>query len=310
MKILITGGAGFIGSHIQDKYISLGHQVIVVDDLSFGFKKNLNPKTKFYKVDINNKKSLEKILKKERPDIINHHAALISLAISTKNPEKALKTNLLGTYNLLDLGKKYSIKKFIFASTVGVYGDSKKLPIKEEAPSSPISIYGVSKLLAEEAIKFFAKNFGVNYIIFRYSNIYGPRQNEYGEGGVVAIFSGLLNEGKKPTIFGQGNKTRDYVFIGDIVKANMLAIRKGKNLILNLGSNKEIKDIEVFKIIQKAIGEKAKNIKPIFGKVRPGETIHSKINFFKAKKNLGWQPRINFEEGIKRTVKYYLNNKG
>jgi len=306
VKILLTGGAGFIGSHIQDRYLSLGHRVVVVDDLSFGFKKNINPKAKFYKVDIRNKKSLEKIFKKEKPDIINHQAALASVIISTENPQKTLESNVLGTYNLLDLGKKYKIKKFIFASTGGaIYGNAKKIPAPETTLPSPLSPYGLSKLLAEECVKYFAKSFGINFTILRYANIYGPRQNEKGEAGVVAIFSGLMNKGKRPTIFGSGNKTRDYVFVDDVVKANVSAIKRGKNCILNIGSGKETKDIEVFKAIKKAVGKAAKNIKPIFVPVRPGEVYRTSLDSSLAKRILGWKARTSFKEGIEKTVKYY-----
>ena len=310
MKILLTGGAGFIGSHIQDRYLSLGHRVVVVDDLSFGFKKNINPKAKFYKVDISNKESLEKIFRKERPEIINHQAALASVVISTEKPEKTLESNVTGTYNLLDLGERYKIKKLIFASTGGaIYGNAKKIPAPETTLPSPLSPYGLSKLLAEECIKFFAKNFGINFTILRYANIYGPRQNEYGEAGVVAIFSGLMHKGKRPTIFGSGNKTRDYVFVDDAVKANVLAIKRGKNCIVNIGSGKETKDIEVFKVIKKAVGKVAKNIKPIFVPVRPGEVYRVSLDSSLAKKILGWKAEISFKEGVKKTVEYYRNIK-
>lgn len=306
VKILLTGGAGFIGSHIQDRYLSLGHRVIVVDDLSFGFKKNINPRAKFYKVNICNKKSLEKIFKREKPEIINHQAALASVIISTGNPQKTLESNVLGTYNLLDLGKKYKIKKFIFASSGGaIYSNAKKISASETTPVSPISPYGLSKLLAEECIKFFAKNFRLNYTILRYANIYGPRQNENGEGGVVAIFSGLMKAGKRPTIFGKGNKTRDYVFVDDVVRANVLALNKGKNHTLNIGTDKGTKDIEVFRTIKGAVGKIAKDIEPIFAPVRPGEIFHSRINPSRAKSILGWEAKTSFEEGIKKTVKYY-----
>ncbi len=208
MKILVTGGAGFIGSHIIDAYVRLGHKVVVIDNLKTGFKNNLNKKAKFYRTDIRNLKSIKQIFKKEKFDIVNHHAAIAEVIKSIKNPLLTIETNVLGTINLLVASSENKIKKFIFASTGGaIYGEPKKIPVDENTPAKPLSPYGLSKLLAEESIKFYARNFGFDYLIFRYGNVYGPRQNPKGEAGVVAIFSYLIKNNKQPIIFGDGSKT-------------------------------------------------------------------------------------------------------
>ena len=298
MKIIITGGAGFIASHIADEYIKSGHKVIIIDNLQTGFRKNINPKAKFYKADIKNLQEIRKIFKKEKPDIVNHHAAIAEVIKSVRDPLPTLETNVIGTVNLLLAGGEIGIKKFIFSSTGGaIYGEPKNIPVSESTPASPLSPYGLSKLLAEESIKFYAKNFNFNYLIFRYANVYGPRQNPKGEAGVVAIFSDLMRDNKQPVIFGDGSKTRDYVYISDIVRANVLGLSKCKNEIINLGWGKEISDYLVFKTI-------AKNLNfpypPHYAPYRAGEVNHISISAKKAEKKLNWKPKIKFEEGIKK----------
>ena len=304
MKILVIGGAGFIGSHIVDSYIKLGHKVVVIDNLKTGFKNNLNKKAKFYRTDIRNLKSIKQIFKKEKFDIVNHHAAIAEVIKSIKNPLLTIETNVLGTINLLVAGSENKIKKFIFASTGGaIYGEPEKIPVDENAPAEPLSPYGLSKLLAEESIKFYAKNFSFDYLIFRYGNVYGPRQNPKGEAGVIAIFSYLIKNNKQPIIFGDGSKTRDYVYVKDIVKANALGLSKGKNDIINLGCGKEISDFKVFETISKNLNPK---IKPIFAHFRPGEVKHITLSNKKAYKVLGWKPQIKFEQGVKIYLKEIL----
>ena len=301
MKILVTGGAGFIGSHIVDAYINLGHKVVVIDNLSTGFRKNLNPKAKFYKVDIGDLPKIEKIFQKEKPQIVNHHAAIAEVVKSLRDPLPTLNVNVIGTINLLLAAGKIRVKKFIFSSTGGaIYGQPDKIPADENTPAIPLSPYGLSKLLGEECIKFYAKHYGFDYLIFRYPNVYGPRQNPKGEAGVVAIFSGLMRKGKQPTIFGDGSKTRDYVHIDDIVRANIIGLHKGKNEIFNLGWAKKISDQKIFDTIAKNLNFKKP---PIYAPFRHGEVYQIALSAKKARKNLGWQPQISLEEGIKKTVK-------
>lgn len=301
MKILVTGGAGFIGSHIVDAYINLGYKVVVIDNLSTGFRKNLNPKAKFYKVDIGDLPKIEKIFQKEKPQIVNHHAAIAEVVKSLRDPLPTLNVNVIGTINLLLAAGKIRVKKFIFSSTGGaIYGQPDKIPADENTPAIPLSPYGLSKLLGEECIKFYAKHYGFDYLIFRYPNVYGPRQNPKGEAGVVAIFSGLMRKGKQPTIFGDGSKTRDYVHIDDIVRANIIGLHKGKNEIFNLGWAKKISDQKIFDTIAKNLNFKKP---PIYAPFRHGEVYQIALSAKKARKNLGWQPQISLEEGIKKTVK-------
>ncbi|MBI4087752.1 MAG: GDP-mannose 4,6-dehydratase [Candidatus Liptonbacteria bacterium] len=303
MKILITGGAGFIASHVADAYIKSGHKVVVVDNLLTGFRKNVNPGAKFYKADIQNLRVMEKIFKKERPEVVNHHAAIAEVVKSLRNPIPTMETNVIGTTNLLVAFGKYARgkkKRFLFSSTGGaIYGEPKKIPADENTPAVPLSPYGLSKLLGEEIIKFYARQYGFEYLIFRYPNVYGPRQNPKGEAGVIAIFGWLMKNGKKPTIFGDGTKARDYMHVGDIVRGNVAALRRGKNEIVNLGWGKKVTDRMIFDAIAKNVGFEGG---PRYAPYRKGEVYQIAIDARKAKRILGWKPKITFTEGIKRTV--------
>lgn len=300
-KILVTGGAGFIGSHIVDRYISIGHKVVVIDNLSTGFKKNINKKVRFYQVDIRNFKIIKKIIQKEKPEIINHHAAIAEVVKSIKNPFPTYETNILGTINLLLAGGQFNIKKFIFSSTGGaIYGEPKKIPTDEKTPATPLSPYGLSKLIGEECIKFYAKIYDFKYLIFRYPNVYGPRQDPHGEAGIVAIFSELIKNNKRPTIFGDGTKARDYVYVDDITKANIIALKNGKNEIINLGWGEKITDQTIFNAITDNFNF---NGQPIYAPYRKGEVYQIALNAEKAGKILNWKPKISFKEGIKKYIK-------
>jgi UDP-glucose 4-epimerase len=299
MKIIVTGGAGFIGSHIADAYLAAGHAVVVIDDLSHGSRRNVHPKVKFYKADINDAKAIVKIFKKERPEIVNHHAAEISVAESLREPAVAFKTNVLGTANVLNafgIYGKGKNKKFIFPSSAAVYGESKKIPVDEQASPKALSPYGLSKLLGEEMIAFYARNFGFDFLIFRYANIYGPRQNSRGEAGVVAIFGRLMQEGMRPTIFGDGTKGRDYVHVSDVVAANMTATKRGKNEILNLGGGKVVTDDAVFEAVAKSTGFTQA---PRYAPYRKGEIYRIALSARNAQRLLGWRPKKVFAQGVR-----------
>lgn len=303
-KIMVTGGAGFIGSHLVDAFIKNGHKVSVVDNLDTGKKIFVNPKAKFYKVDVTDLKKLEGVFKKERPDLIAHLAAFDYIALSVKKPEEAIKGNVLGTLNVLKMMVKYKSRKIIFASTGGpLYGFAPKpLPLTENRPIESVSPYGATKAFAEELIRLYSRLYGVKYTIFRYPNVYGPRQYPKGVGKAVAIFSKLILDNKRPTIFGDGSKFRDYDYIDDVVKAHILALNKGDNETINIGWGKKIKDIEVFETIKNALKS---DVKPIFGNRQPGEVDGFYLDVTKAKKLLGWEAKIDFKEGISRTVEYY-----
>lgn len=300
MKILVTGGAGFIGSHIVDKYISIGHKVFIIDNLSSGFKKNLNKKAKFYKADIRDLSLIKKILNKEKPQIVNHHAAISEVVKSLRDPHLTYETNILGTANLLLASGESGIKKFIFISTGGaVYGNPKKLPVKEDSLLRPLSPYAFSKYLGEKFVEFYSGVFDFDYLIFRYANVYGQRQNPKGEAGVISIFTDLIKNNLQPTIFGDGSKTRDYIYIDDIIKANIAGIKKGKNEVLNLGCGIEINDQKVFN----TIAQKLDFNKPaIYSPFRQGEVHRIVLDSNKAKKILKWKPTIDFKKGITKYI--------
>lgn len=303
MKIIVTGGAGFIASHIADAYIAKGHSVAIIDNLHSGFKKNLNPCARFYKTDIRDKKEVEKIFGKEKPEIVNHHAAMISVVESMRNPGNVFDTNILGSVNLLTAFGKHKRgphPKFIFASTGGaLYGDPKKIPADENTPIDPLSAYGLSKFLTEKVIEFYAREYHFSYLVLRYANVFGPRQNPSGEAGVVAIFSMEMRKSIRPTIFGDGTKTRDYVYVGDIVQVNVRGLTKGANVAVNIGNSVEVSDQKVFDAIARELHFTKK---PIYAPYREGEVYRMSLNASKAKKVLGWKPTVKFDKGIELTV--------
>lgn len=296
MRILITGAAGFIASHITDLYIKAGHQVAVVDNMQHGFRANLNPKAKFYRADIRDLTGLRKIMYKEKPLVINHHAAIAEVVKSVTDPIPTVETNVQGTVNLLLTGMEVGIKKFVFASTGGaIYGDQPHYPITEQAQPAPLSPYGLSKLLAEECIQYYARIGHFNYVIFRYPNVYGPRQDPNGEAGVVAIFAKQLQQHRRPIIFGDGTKTRDYTYVADIAQANLLSLRRGDHLTVNLGLGKEVTDQAVYHTIANHW------LKPPavrYKVVRSGEVRRSCLQAKLARTKLGWKPNFTFAQGV------------
>ena len=303
MKTLITGGAGFIGSHLVDKLIQKGNKVIVIDNLSTGKKENLNPKVKFYKIDICSPK-ISQIFKIEQPEIVFHFAAQISVKKSIEDPIEDAKINILGTLNVLENCKKYKVKKIIFASSIGVYGESKNLPVKENHSLNPLTPYPIAKLTIEKYLNYY-KNQGLDFVSLRYANIYGPRQNsEMGEGGVVAIFINKILKEEKPIIFGSGNQTRDFLYVDNAVEAAILAIKAKPGSIYNVGSNKETSIKNLLKIISKILNKK---IEPIFQPFQQGEVIRSRVDYSKIKKELGWQPKYNLEKGLRKTIEWFKN---
>ena len=302
MKVLVTGGAGFIGSHVVDRLITEGHQAVVVDDLSLGRRQNINPRAKFYQMDICHEGLME-LFQQERPDVVNHHAAQVNLRLSVEDPLSNARVNLLGSLNLLESSRRTGVKKFIYISSGGaIYGEPKKLPVSEEDPICPLSPYGLHKYMVELYLPLYYENHGLRYTILRYPNVYGPRQDPKGEAGVVAIFSQQMLRGEQPVIFGDGSKTRDYVFIEDIVHANMLVMDGGDQETYNLGWGREVTDQEIFDQVRETL---ASDIQPIYGEKRPGEIDYISLDSSKIKKSLGWTPRIPLEEGIPIAAEYY-----
>jgi UDP-glucose 4-epimerase len=301
-KILITGGAGFIGSHLVDAFIKNGYKVAVVDNLSTGRKKNLNPKAKFYKMDVQSKK-LEDIFKKEKPDFVSHHAAQIDVRLSVDNPIFDARINILGSLNLLELSRKYKVKKIIFASSGGaMYGETKIIPTPETHPARPCSPYGIAKVTVEHYLYYFKFVYNIPYISLRYANVYGPRQNSKGEAGVVAIFADKILNGLQPVINGDGKQTRDYVYVGDVVHANLLAMERKIEGEFNVGTSIETSVNEIFSKIVKTIGKK---VKVVHGSVKPGEQQRSCLSYAKIKRTLDWQPKVRLDEGLKLTIKWF-----
>jgi UDP-glucose 4-epimerase len=299
MKILVTGGAGFIASHIVDAYIRDGHEVVVVDNLSSGSKRNINSKATFYKADITNRAAMERIMKRERPEVVNHHAALISVTDSANNALPTYQVNVVGSINVLEAFARYgNPKHFLFPSSAAVYGNPKQLPVPETHPLNAISPYGVSKVLAEHMIKYYAELHGFTYAIFRYSNVYGPRQSKI-SGGVIAKVQSAYEAHKQPLMFGKGDNVRDYVYVGDVAEANVRALSAKKNMTVNISCSTPTKDKELFAAIQHISGSP---LKPIMKPARPVEIKKSILSNAAAKKLLGWKPSVVLEEGLRKTL--------
>lgn len=308
MKILVTGGAGFIGSHVVDEYIRLGHKVIVVDNLITGNKKNLNSKAKFYKVDIRDKNLLTKIFSSEKIDVVNHHAAQLDVRKSVADPQFDASVNIIGSLNLLELSVKFGVKKFIFSSSGGtIYGEcTSPKPPKENSPYKPESPYGCAKLSVEYYMGYYNKVYGLKVAVLRYANVYGPRQDPFGEAGVVAIFANRMLKGEDVYIFGDGEQMRDFVFVKDVVRANILVTRKNfGNLVLNIGTGKLTSVNKLFSEMKKIIGYQKD---AIYKPSRKGELFRSYLDVSYAKKFIGWEPKTEFNCGLKETIEYFLHN--
>lgn len=305
MKILVTGGAGFIASQIADAFINEGHKVVILDDLSTGFEKNINPKAKFVKANICDK-NLAELFEKEKFDVVNHHAAQMDVRRSVRDPEFDATTNILGTINLLQNCVKYNVKKFMFASTGGaVYGEQDYFPADEKHNTKPKSPYGISKLAVEKYLFFYNSEYKLNYTILRYANIYGPRQNPLGEAGVVAIFSTKLLKGEQPIINGDGKQTRDYVFVGDVVKANVITLNDNNSDIYNIGTGIETDVNQLFNYLNKITNA---NKDEKHGPAAPGEQMRSVITSEKIFNKFGWRPTTKLEDGLKATVDFFKSN--
>jgi len=305
-KVLATGGAGFIASNIVDRLIEEGHQVVVVDDLSTGFKANVNARAKFCEMDIRDK-GMQALFEEEKFDYVIHHAAQMDVRRSTKEPEFDADVNILGSLNLILNSRKCGVKKFIYASTGGaVYGEAQYLPADEKHPVNPLCQYGVSKHTVEHYLYLYKSLYGLNYTILRYPNVFGPRQNPKGEAGVNAIFIGLMLEGKRPTIFGDGGQVRDYTYVEDIVEANLLAFEKGDGEIFNIGTGVGTSVNQVFEMLAKILDFKEK---PIYASAREGEIQCIYLSAVKAQKELNWKPKFSFEQGSRKTVEWWRKNR-
>jgi UDP-glucose 4-epimerase len=298
----VTGGAGFIGSHLVDGFIQNGHDVVIVDNLYMGRIENIHPKATFYLLDIR-AQELDKVFDHEKVDVICHQAAQMDVRISVKDPLFDADVNIKGTLNVLQNCIRTGVKKFLFASTGGaIYGEQDTFPCDENHPTRPVSPYGVTKLTVEKYLYYYANTHGLKYTILRYANVYGPRQNPHGEAGVVAIFTTKLLDGDQPIINGDGKQTRDYVFVGDVVKANLKALNYDQNDCFNIGTGLETNVNQIFNRLNKLSNGKAQEK---HGPAKSGEQQRSVISFEKAKRILGWEPKVDLDAGLKQTVVYF-----
>jgi UDP-glucose 4-epimerase len=308
MRILVTGGAGFIGSQVADRFVEAGHEVAVLDDLSTGFREFVPPRARFYHCDVRDAAAVDGCIAEFRPEVVDHHAAQIDVRRSVEDPGLDAQINVLGSLNLLRGCAARGVRKVIYASTGGaLYGEGRQLPATEDHPVNPESPYGVSKHTVEHYLYLWRLLHGLDYTVLRYPNVYGPRQNPHGEAGVNAIFIGLMLAGKAPHIFGDGEAVRDYLYVGDVVEANLLSLEKGSGEILNLGTGvgTSVNDIvrelaAILDLRQPAVHEPP----------RPGEIQRIYLDASRAARVLGWQPRVAFSEGLRLTVDYFRRGSG
>jgi UDP-glucose 4-epimerase len=302
MKILVTGGAGFIGSHVVDALLAAGHEVAIVDDLTTGRQQNLNPQARFYQVDIRDPE-LDRVFEQERPEVIDHHAAQMDVRRSVADPLFDADVNVRGSLNLLEMARTHGVRKVIYISTGGaVYGEPKYLPCDEDHPIDPICQYGVSKHVVEHYLHVYRHLYGLDYSVLRYPNVYGPRQNPDGEAGVVAIFAGKMLAGKKITINGTGEQERDFVYVTDCAKANVLALNRGSAGIYNLGTGQGTSVNLLFSTLADIIGYSSG---PEFGPPKAGETFKIYLDGSRANASLGWSASVDLRQGLRQTVGHF-----
>jgi UDP-glucose 4-epimerase len=302
VRILVTGGAGFIGSNIVDAYLERGHEVHVLDDLSTGQRSNLSAKAQLHEIDIADAKAA-RLVESIKPDVLSHHAAQMDVRHSVADPGFDARVNIIGFINLLEGAKNAGVKKVIFASSGGaVYGEQDVFPAGEEHPTRPASPYGVSKRAGELYLSYYQQAFGLPYIALRYANIYGPRQSAKGEAGVVAIFLSLLLGGKTPVINGDGGQTRDYVYVGDVVAANLAALESSFVGAVNIGTGIETDVVQIFRHLRDAVDS---SIEAAHGPAKPGEQRRSCLDARRAGEVLGWRPQMVLGDGLRRTATYY-----
>jgi UDP-glucose 4-epimerase len=307
MRILVTGGAGFIGSHVVDGFRAAGHEVAVVDNLSTGNMANLDKSVKLYQHDIRDP-DLEEAFKDFRPDIVDHHAAQANVPASVKDPVYDASVNVLGGLNLLKQAAAYNVKKFIYISSGGaMYGepDPSKLPVDESTPAQPLSPYGASKQALEAWLGVYQRTFGLDYTVLRYANIYGPRQGIREEGAVVAVFATRMARDEPVTIDGTGQQTRDFVYVGDCVTANVAALDRGSRCAVNIGTGKETSIKEMFDLMAEVSGY---GQQPNFGEARQGDVMRIVLNPARAQAELGWQARMPLFDGLAKTYEFFRDH--
>jgi len=302
MRVLVTGGAGFIGSHIVDRLVQEGHKVSVIDNLSSGKTENLNREAEFYKLDIENPR-IEKVIKKEKPEVICHLAAQMDVRRSVADPAFDAKTNIIGMINLLEFAVRHGARKVLFSSTGGaIYGEGGPYPTTEDHKASPVSPYGISKLTGEHYLYYYQVMYGLNYVSLRYANVYGPRQDPFGEAGVVAIFTKKMLRNEQPLINGNGMQTRDYVYVDDVVDAVMRAMENNVNDIFNVGTGIETSVNDLFRLLSELTGS---NVREMHGAAKKGEQMRSCLSYDKIKKTMEWEPSVPLRTGLANTVEFF-----
>ena len=305
MRILVTGGAGFIGSHIVDQCIAAGHAVAVVDNLwdeGGGKKTNLNPQARFYHADITDESSLNHVFDEVQPEVVSHQAAQHSVAISTKNPKLDARVNVLGLLNVLNNCTRVGTRKIVFASSGATYGTPVRLPIDEDVPQRPESPYGITKMVAEYYLRYWQEAHGLTYTALRYGNVYGPRQDPNGEAGVIAIFARRFLNHEPVRIDWDGEQQKDYVYVEDVARANLIALDHGDNDIFCIGTGKGTSVNEIYRTLEEIVGFSPEIVK---APKRPGDVHLAYFNCSKAAHILGWKPEVSLQEGIKATVDYF-----
>jgi UDP-glucose 4-epimerase len=307
MKILVTGGAGFIGSHVVDAYVAAGHEVVIVDDLSTGKRENLNPKARFHQLDVQDARVVE-LIRDERPAVVNLHAAQMDVRRSVADPVFDARVNLIGLIQCLEGARKANVRRVIFVSSGGAaYGEQEAFPAPETHPTNPVSPYGVSKRAGELYAFFYRVEYQLPFFALRYANVYGPRQDPHGEAGVVAIFAGKMLRGESITVNGDGKQTRDYVFVGDVVQANLAALEREPCGAVNVGTGVET---DVNRLAELMIQASGSTSEVKHGPAKQGEQRRSVIDCTKAAERLGWRPTVPLAEGLRRTVEWFRARAG
>jgi len=300
--VLVTGGAGFIGSHLVDRLVGMGHRVLVVDDLSTGKLRNLPRGVNFYHTSVNHP-TINDIFQKESPNIVFHNAAQISVSSSVRDPVKDAETNVSGTIRLIEASRRYGVDKFIYSCTGGaLYGDPESNPCTEDHPIRPLSPYGLSKWVGERYLDLYRRSYRLNYTSLRYGNVYGPRQDPHGEAGVIAIFASAMLEGREPRIYGDGEQERDFVYIEDVVEANILALKEGVVGPYNIGTGIGTTVNRIAQILSEIFKSRRK---PTHAPSRLGDVQRISLDYSKAKREMGWEPQVTIREGLQRTAEYF-----